>query len=140
MHNGDLNAWRDYLPDSIADLADIVGFDGALVIVDHWGGLEKLWVPSNMTPDHQIAQAIGLDKATALAHHYRGDYLGPIPRCQAAIRAARNAQILALTAHGHSAAKLARRFGLTTRQIWSIRSTSGPARPPIDDMFPETLR
>ncbi len=110
----------DDLPDSLREVVDLIGLAATLKLVEHFGGRTQLYVPREIEPDHPIVQAIGITAARKLATVYGADALRNIPRCAEGLRRIRNAEIHAR--RGESAAALALEYGLTERQIWTIRA------------------
>ncbi len=108
------------LPESLRDIADLIGFTAALKLVEHYGGVGALYIPHAIKPDHHLARNIGIEAARKLAMHYGSDYLRNIPRCTRRSRSLRNAEIRARRKAGESPATLARAYGLTERNIWAI--------------------
>ena len=116
----------DCLPDSVREMAEVIGLDAALLVVRCYGG-RRLWLPREMSADHHLAQAIGLAAARRLSAHYRLECL-LIPTCKGALRALRNQQISQRYQAGEKAAALAREFGLHERMIWQIVAGQRPPR------------
>ena len=58
-------------PDSLRDIAEVVGMQDALVLAER-ARHRNLYVPKTMTSDHWIVGAIGPDKANALVRYYGG--------------------------------------------------------------------
>lgn len=110
----------DDLPDSLREVVDLIGLAATLKLVEHFGGRTQLYVPREIEPDHPIVQAIGITAARKLATVYGADTLRNIPRCAEGLRRIRNTEIRAR--RGESAATLALAYGLTERQIWTIRT------------------
>lgn len=120
------------LPPRLAQLAETIGLAATLRLVECRGGT-KIYVPESATAEHWLARTIGVAALQKLVDAYRGDML-EIDRAAAAVRAARDREIIARYAAGESTATLALAFGLTQRQIFNILARV--ARP-IDqaDMF-----
>lgn len=118
------DAYR-HLPPRAVELLDVIGLEPLRALVGRWGGT-RLYVPQPVPPEHTLAHHLGAEAANALADRFGGDYL-VVPRCAAALRAARDADIRRCYTGGESAARLARRHGLTERQIWRILSQPDPA-------------
>lgn len=114
-----MNVSPDHLPASALELVDVVGLDAALAIVEARGGV-AFYVPVTARPDHWLAGIIGLPALEKLVAYYQGDEI-EVPRCAAALRAAREQQIAAEYAAGDSNATLARRYGYTERGIRKLR-------------------
>lgn len=108
------------LPDSLQDVAQTIGLAAALRLVDAYGGLTRLYIPQAIPTDHHLVRTIGANAAQALCKVYGGDELRNIPRCTAAIRKVRDAEIRVRRSKGVAAARLALEYGLTERQIWTI--------------------
>lgn len=115
-----MNIGAEDLPRSLRDVVALIGLPATLLLVERFGGLIALYVPTDIGPEHSISVAIGAPAARKLAARYGGDCIRNIPRCAAGLRRIRNTDIRARRAKGESAARLALAFGLTERQIWSI--------------------
>jgi hypothetical protein len=109
----------DDLPESLREVVGLIGLPATLKLVEHFGGLIQLYVPRDISPDHPIAQALGVAAARKLSSVYGADTLRNIPRCAEGLRRIRNAEIRSRHP-AESAATLALTFGLTERQIWTI--------------------
>lgn len=116
----DLKADVRYLPETLCDIAELIGTSAALKLVEHYGGVGALYIPRTIEPDHHLARNIGIEAARKLATHYGSDYLRSIPRCTRRLRSLRNAEIRARRKAGESPAVLARAYGMTERSIWMI--------------------
>lgn len=109
----------DDLPESLRDVVELIGLAATLRLVEHYGGLIKLYVPREMEPDHHLARAIGLTAARKLAERYGADCVTSIPRCADGIRRLRDAEIVRRAAKETPAA-LALLYGMTERNVWYI--------------------
>ena len=111
------------LPALLAEIADVVGIEGALAIAEAKGG-QAVSIPSRLRPDHWLIAAVGLDRAELLSEHFcsgrmraqldiplgpTGSYLGDRRR-----RARAVAQALE---EGATASEAARRAGITRRSV-----------------------
>lgn len=105
------------LPPSLQEIVEVIGLAATVKLVEHWGGV-RLWVPSDVSADHQLRRRLG-PAADKLARHF-GLELLTVPRAVVALRRIRNDQIRARKAAGETAARLAREFCLTERQVWYI--------------------
>ena len=112
----------DDLPPSLKRLVDAIGLKATLALVSHHGGI-RLYVPKRVKPGHRLTRQIGLQGARALAACFPGELLF-VPRAAGALRALRNKEIRAQHAAGDSAATIARKVGLTERQVFTILSRS----------------
>ena len=106
------------LPPSLQRLVEAIGVKATLALVSHHGGI-RLYVPKTVKPGHRLTRQIGLQGARALAACFPGELLF-VPRAAGALRALRNKQIRQQHAAGDSAATIARRVGLTERQVFTI--------------------
>lgn len=110
------------LPDSVHELIALIGVPAALALVERYKGI-RLFVPvhaRDIRTDHPLARVIGVEPARKLVERYSGMELS-IPRCVAALRAVRDREIRALhRASGWPAARIAQRFNLTERQVYTI--------------------
>jgi hypothetical protein len=104
-----------HLPDSIQEMAEVIGFSATLKIVEERGGI-TLCVPTKVKADNWLTQLIGLEAMKNLVSYYNGEEI-EIPRCAAAIKAAQDQVIYERIKEGASQAKLAREFGYTERGI-----------------------
>ena len=110
----------DHLPASLAEIAACIGLQPTLRLVERWGGLD-LWVPQR--PSDELLAQLGREAAEALCARYGLERVY-IARAEAAVRAARDAEIRDRRAAGWTAAQLARRYGLTERRVWAILASS----------------
>lgn len=108
------------LPESLHQVVELIGLAATLRLVEHYGGLIKLYVPLEIDPDHHLARNLGVASARKLAVYYGGDELRNIPRCVNGLRRIRDSDIRSRRHEG--AARLALEFGLTERQVWTILS------------------
>lgn len=118
----------DQLPQSAAEIVEVVGVEAALRLVEAWGGI-RLYVPQQMPEDHLLVSTLGRAEADQLADRYGGETV-QIPRCLHALRAVRNGRIRAERHDGASPALLALRYRLTERQVYSILAAGDE---PADD-------
>ncbi|TGG92514.1 hypothetical protein E4656_13665 [Natronospirillum operosum] len=115
-----MNAYQslsaDNLPESLAEIVDAIGLESALKLVEALPGV-RVYVPQQMPADHQLVTILGQEAAMLLAEHFGGEALN-VARCLHALRGVRNTEIW--QARHLGAARLALRFGLTERQVYSI--------------------
>ena len=121
------------LPHSLQRIVEAIGLKSTLALVSHHGGI-RVYVPKTIKPGHRLTRQIGLQGARALAACFPGELLF-VPRAAGALRMLRNAEIREQHAAGHSAAKLARRFGLTERQVFTILGKHEPTETPQPSLF-----
>jgi len=111
-----------YLPPLLQELTDIIGLPATLKLVEHFGGI-RVFIPSDprrLGADHALVRALGRDAAIRLTAYSPNAEIA-VPRCVAAIRRVRDAEIR--RAHhedGWTAARLARAHALTERQVYAI--------------------
>jgi len=112
-------AYEQYLPESLREKVELIGLHKALILVKFWGGIQQLYIPEKMKPEHQLAQRLGFKEARMLSEHYGGEYIC-VPRAVDALRAIRDDEIRGRHMRGKSARLLAPDYGLTERQVWTI--------------------
>jgi Mor family transcriptional regulator len=108
----------ELLPESIQDMAAIVGPALALRLLERFAGV-SVRIPKRPRLEHPLTHALGWDDACTLSRAYGGELLA-MPNGKAARLALRNEAIRAERRAGVSTAALARRFDLTERQIYSV--------------------
>lgn len=116
-------------PGVLAEIADLIGNEGADAIVNQYGGT-SLYVPScmsYMTIDHPLAKLLGIEAAQKMVPIFGGDDFD-IPKADAVKRARRNALIFVDRAAGLSHSALARKYDLTERQIRSILAAQNASK------------
>lgn len=111
------------LPDSVAQIAEVIGVDAALKLVRQWPRATKcrtmprgriaIYVPATMPADHPIAAIIGHEAAQKLAEIFGGENLFPAT-CGA--HATREAVIRALAVGAHTD-MIARLFEITPQHV-----------------------
>lgn len=124
----DNNEYNNYLPPDLPpvlqEIAEVIGNELMIKLVNSFGGV-RIYVPLHsrkVRPDHPLALAIGLEQARRLSEEFAGIELS-IPRLAAGIRAVRNAEIHRLHKDDNWPAwRIARKFMLTERQVYSILS------------------
>ena len=114
------------LPESIRTLAALIGLPAASVLVNTYGGL-VIHVPTGRNPNGKVkatlVDLLGDEAAQKLIINYGGERLN-IPRCQADWRDTRDRQIIAEFSAGVPAGRLARRYGMTDRNVRNILKRS----------------
>lgn len=121
------------LPPKLAELVDEIGFPATLKLVEKWGGI-RLYVPleDNLSAEHPIAKELGLDVARKLARAH-SEWL-EVPRAARYLRGVRD-KIIREAYDDASAARLARRFGMTRRNVFYIVGREEPDEPTQPDLF-----
>ncbi|UXY14440.1 DNA transposition protein [Chitiniphilus purpureus] len=119
------------LPETMREIALLVGMDGAMKLVRQFGGT-SLRIPQGkhrlgQQRYAQLAQLLGEHEMSRLAEHFRGSDAVYIPRCSSIARALRDIAIRHAfdeytreESSNRAVAKLARMNGLCERQIWKI--------------------
>ena len=105
----------ELLPPLVAELAEVVGHDAAMRLVERYGGW-RLYVPATLGDDHELVALIGRAAADRLVERYATDALW-LPLCTAGERAARHDEIRRRRAAGERAESLAREYGFTVRHV-----------------------
>ncbi len=108
----------DDLPQSLREVADVVGLTAAARLAESWGGI-RLYVPEKITPEHEISRVIGYDAARLLSQVFARETLS-VPRAAAGLRKVRNKEMQQQYNNGISAARLALQYGMTERQVYDI--------------------
>lgn len=106
------------LPRKLAEVAELIGVQGAVKLANAYGGTE-LYIPANMSAEHPIAQAIGHGQALLLSETYGNDYID-VPLGHAWRRAVRNLAMVSARKRGESQSDVARQYGMTTRGVRMI--------------------
>ncbi|OOZ41642.1 hypothetical protein BOW53_02890 [Solemya pervernicosa gill symbiont] len=109
----------EHFPQSIQDLADVVGIDGVLKIVEARGGI-WLYVPRKANDDHWLARLIGFPALQQLVKIYAGEEI-EIPRCAKSLKRAKDLEIANGIKEGASGAQLARQHHYTERGIRKVK-------------------
>lgn len=103
------------IPARLQEIAEYCGEHTALALLLHYPGVH-IRVPKTPHATHKLAELLGPTAFAKLCEMY-GDEVISIPRAAAAIRAARNQQILTDFASRMTQASIALKYGMTERQI-----------------------
>ncbi len=122
------------LPERLADLVRLIGWDGARKLTKAFGGV-RLYVPTTFRDDHPIVQAIGIEAAQKLSSEFAGERGPVLPKSDAFMRRVRNADIRERRAKGESVRKLALEFDLTEVMIYNICEEGPPVPSPQMDLI-----
>ncbi len=106
------------LPPTLREIHDLVGRQATLALVERYGGTH-VHVPRRCRDDHALTLLLGREPAARFIHHFAGIRLY-VAKMDAVLRAARDAEIRRLYDSGLSAARLAQKYDLSERRIWSI--------------------
>ncbi len=110
-------------PVNLLEVVEIIGEAAALKLVERYGGTTpRLPAIRNITPDHPLAQCIGIEALTELVKNTGGGRWLYVARCARGLREARNREIVRLYSPPNNipVPVLARRFNLSDRQVWTI--------------------
>lgn len=119
---------KHLLPDSLLQIAEYCGEETMWIIWKAYGG-GHLTVPKNITPDHRLAELLGMELATKFCEMLGGADVYQIPKAHAAMLAMRNERIRHDRFIGMDNFALCRKYGLTERQIITIVGQSAPVDP-----------
>lgn len=111
---------KEDLPGSLAEIAEIIGREGALRLVDTCGGT-RIFIPRKLRVQHKLVTLLGFEQAQRLSLHYGGETL-TVVRAAELLRRRRNREIVRRYDAGEGVRQLARENALTERQIYSILS------------------
>lgn len=112
------------LPQSLQEMAEVIGLMAVLKLVDRYGG-RRICIPRRLDPGHPLIEVLGQRPAAALVQTYALERIY-VPSATRAIIASRDKEIRRRKGQ-QSVPSLAEEFGLTDRQIWSILSESAPS-------------
>lgn len=121
------------LPEIAIDLIRIVGWDGALCLIQKLAG--QRW-PVPMGSDNNpagrarfdaLATCVGSAGAAAIVAEYGGTWLD-IPTCKTAVARARARQLRARRSNGARIEQLVSEFGLSRRRVFEILATEDSAK------------
>jgi hypothetical protein len=112
------------LPQSVRDIVDLVGFPAAMALVKAYGGvcINKVPVHGSGRPGAiraRLIELMGEEAAEKFIKTYSGERF-PVARCEAALRDARDTEIIAKYDSGVSGVKLAIEYGMTERNVRTI--------------------
>lgn len=121
MMNGLDLILKEDLPGSLEEIAEVIGREGALKLVDACGGT-RIFVPRRLRIQHKLVTWLGLEQARRLSHHFGGETL-TVVRAAELLRRTRNREIVRRYDTGTGVRQLARDNALTERQIYAILSS-----------------
>ncbi len=108
-----------HLPESLRELAELMGIGPVLALVGQYGGRDHLQVPRHAKPDHKLTKLIGQEAADKLCEYWGGDRLY-IPKADVAMRCIRDQDIVRRYDEGERVNDLAAEYGITARRVWDI--------------------
>lgn len=115
------NPNRDKIPASLQEIAEVVGDDNAMKMVQAYGGT-RVFVPQSVGAQHKLSTLLGFEQAKKLSRTFGGEPL-TIARCTMLLKHRRNEEIRKKYDEGASVHELVREYGLTERRIYSILSS-----------------
>lgn len=122
----------ELLPESMADLVDIIGLPAVLQLMESFGGTE-FWVPEKIHHLHPLVNSIGAEPAQTLCEYMARERI-KVPRGAAIRREVRNRAIRRERQEGAKLSELALRYCMTDRQVLNILN-SEPEDDRQQDMF-----
>ena len=112
----------DGWPNSLVELARVIGNDAALRIVAFYGGI-SVYVPKKTDAEHPLMQIIGHDAFIALVKHHGGMELRDIP-LMSALKNKRRAIVAFYHSHpGVTTRAIARELRTTERYVRQVLNT-----------------
>jgi hypothetical protein len=123
------------LPPLARELVDVLGIEPTLALVRRFGG-QTIYVPLEPKADHPVTLCLGEELARKLGKWtIRGDFI-PVPKCEALLRAKRNAGIVTACTDKPINA-IAQEHGLTRRQVFRIKAAAQDSldESPQTDLF-----
>lgn len=109
---------RHLLPPKLLEIAEYCGDKTAMDLLQHYGG-GHVCVPQQVDALHQLSQVLGPGAAAAFCENFAGEII-QIPKAAKAFRAIRNSEIRRLRKEREPLFNVARKFGLTERQVLTI--------------------
>ena len=99
-------------------LVAILGRRKAMAMMSSIAASNKgtMYVPAIPRPTHKLVKIVGQAAAESLAQLYGGRNVS-VPKCAAIQQSARHAEIIRLVAEGVPQVEVARRFGMTDRNV-----------------------
>ncbi|SDU08954.1 helix-turn-helix domain-containing protein [Stappia sp. ES.058] len=123
-----------YLPDLLAEIAEVAGLDAALKLAAARGG-QTVYIPSRPAPEHWLCQTVGQPAAEKICEHFRvrnsgGRFLIPIARTASARRT-----LFKALENGASARQAAAAAGTHERTAYRARARIRAKDPNQGDLF-----
>lgn len=123
----DLEQVKEVLPSVVLEMIDLIGYANTLKMIEHFGGSE-FWFSDGAHYFPRLKAVLGKECATQLRQYFNIEKVY-IPRCDAALRLARNYQFKAefdwLTKSKGISGRLAMlelcpKYKITNRRAWEI--------------------
>lgn len=103
------------LPETLAQIAEVIGVAATMKLVDALGGTE-IYVPRNPSSKHALSRVLRATDAELLAAEFSGQRLH-IPRLAGRALASRDAAIRLDRQSGMTTIQLALKYGISERQV-----------------------
>ena len=135
-----------WLPQMLAEIAEVAGLDAALALAAARGGTQ-VWIPRRVGPKHWLVEAVGLAAAQAICAHFcvtdaDGHAVGRlrmlIPQGPTGVLAQARQRLARELATGNTGVRsAARKAGLSERAAWRMKAKlRGGQTSDQDDLFP----
>lgn len=142
MHEFNLSHLEELLPDSVREIAAVIGFPATQALVERYGGV-CFPIGRGMRGEGArrltlLREVIGHENTQRLIQHFGGESSLVIPRCAAALREWRNrcflAEVDALVDAGESVRMAltltAPKYGIANTWAWELLSRRRHRSPP----------
>lgn len=106
------------MPLSMLEIAETVGFEAAIVIMDNFGGLDSIYIPRVAREDHKMPKLIGFENYKKICKEFGGQRIF-IPR--GAFRRLKKSLILEAD-DKISKRKLCKILGVSQRYVRKIKN------------------
>ena len=108
-------------PANLLEVIEVIGEADALKLVEQFGGTTvRLPALRNVCADHPIAQCIGTETLEWMVKALGGSRWLYVAKCARGLREQRNREIVERYSAGEKVERLARRYRISDRQIWTI--------------------
>ena len=114
----------EWLPETLAEIAEVAGLEAALRLARAKGGTE-IYIPAKLKPGHWLIEAVGAEAAEALRAHYATGCSIRLPVGPASTLAELRRVADDMIAKGRSNAEVALTVGYSERAIRYRRSQLG---------------
>lgn len=118
------------LPLSVRDIAETLGLDVVIKLVDHFGGCE-LFIPSQLKPDHPL-MALGEEAAQALVGYCPKDRID-VPKSLNPRPTASTIEVL--ESRGLTRNQIARELNITQRHVRRVANGKDTSNPDQTNLF-----
>lgn len=108
------------LPESLRDIAQIIGLPKALALAERLGGT-RIRIPVKYRDDHYIVPIMGHKAWASFWYEFQGQHMD-LPRNAAYLRNLRDQQICAEYYGQRTAGQIALRYQMTERTVYKIVS------------------